>query len=754
MKKSKRNWLIGLISAVVIALIAVGVAVHASNINVKGLDGSDATVTNGQGQEVDPSQLPNDGWISYNVNYNWSIPDSTNISAGDTATVTLPAGMVANKDMTGNLVDSKGQVVGTVKFTKGSSTGTITFNNVLHNQYGKHGTLSITAVKDAKPSSSTAGGTSGSTLPQWGINKAGWIDSNSEKNGVPTKLYWDIVINPQGKELKDVKVTDTIGQGQTYDNGSATFYTVSYANGSEQRTGTTTGKVTVSGNQVTFDLGNIDSAIEIKYETNITDIDKNGGNIWYNQAKVTTTSNISDWSRIKDSATVNWGAGGTVQSYEGKMEITKVDSRDTTKVLPGATFELKNEIGQVIKTGLTTDANGKITVDDLPDGKYQLIETQAPAGYQLDSTPVTVIISENNNHTATAVVKDQPLADTPINDKSSSSVQSSSITKPSSSKILSSSEKSSIVKRSSIIKSSSSKISSNSKKSSSVKSSSKKSSVESSSKEVASSSSMKSATVKSHRSGNRPVKSSSSVESSSSINTESSSTINTVSSSSANKPSKNTETSVKVSSKASTISYVNKSTEKSVPVTVSSETNTMVESSVSSAVRTGSGSSSFGSSMINKPTLVSSSMNVPVTSWSKEIVNGSSATTVGTTVITYSQSEIPNKESNNKPTANTATITHNVQNTTVINNNNNHSANQGGVAVVGNNNNNNNSNNTQGGQMNQGGQAAQSNKSGKDNGNSHGEGLPQTGEAAATAAVGLGIVLIAISEIVVFEKKK
>ena len=712
MKKSKRNWLIGLISAVVIALIAVGVAVHASNINVKGLDGSDATVTNGQGQEVDPSQLPNDGWISYNVNYNWSIPDSTNISAGDTATVTLPAGMVANKDMTGNLVDSKGQVVGTVKFTKGSSTGTITFNNVLHNQYGKHGTLSITAVKDAKPSSSTAGGTSGSTLPQWGINKAGWIDSNSEKNGVPTKLYWDIVINPQGKELKDVKVTDTIGQGQTYDNGSATFYTVSYANGSEQRTGTTTGKVTVSGNQVTFDLGNIDSAIEIKYETNITDIDKNGGNIWYNQAKVTTTSNISDWSRIKDSATVNWGAGGTVQSYEGKMEITKVDSRDTTKVLPGATFELKNEIGQVIKTGLTTDANGKITVDDLPDGKYQLIETQAPAGYQLDSTPVTVIISENNNHTATAVVKDQPLADTPINDKSSSSVQSSSITKPSSSKILSSSEKSSIVKRSSIIKSSSSKISSNSKKSSSVKSSSKKSSVESSSKEVASSSSMKSATVKSHRSGNRPVKSSSSVESSSSINTESSSTINTVSLSSA----KDTETSVKVPSKASTISYVNKSTEKSVPVTVSSETNTMVASSISSAVRTGSGSSSFGSSMIYKPTVVSSSMIVPATSYSKKIVNGSSATTVGTTVITYSQSELPNNG-------------HHSTNT-----------NQGEVAVVGNNNSN--------------GQAAQSNKSGKDNGNSHGEGLPQTGEAAATAAVGLGIVLIAISEIVVFEKKK
>ena len=200
---------------------------------------------------------------------------------------------------------------------------------------------------------------------------------------------------------------------------------------------------------------------------------------------------------------------------------------------------------------------------------------------------------------------------------------------------------------------------------------------------------------------------------------------------------------MKVPSKASTISYVDKSTEKSVPVTVSSETNTMVESSISSAVRTGSGSSSFGSSMINKPTLVSSSMNVPATSWSKEIVNGSSATTVGTTVITYSQSEIPNKESKSesiisKPTANTATTQH----TTVINNNNHSTNNQGGVVVVGNNNHN---GNAQGGQP----QVAQGNKSG----NGHGEGLPQTGEAAATAAVGLGIALIVISGVIVLEKK-
>ena len=368
--------------------------------------------------------------------------------------------------------------------------------------------------------------------------------------------------------------------------------------------------------------------------------------------------------------------------------------------------------------------------------------------------------------------------------KKASSKESSSIK----SSVKSSSKKASS-KKSSMIKSSSKKASSKkalSKKSSSIKSSvksssktsSKKSSVVASSKKAlskkssavasskvsskkASSKSVaknteKSSSVASSMSSeknNTTVASSSSVESLSSSNTEnteSSSTMNTASESTS-KPGKNTETSVKVPSKASTISYVHKSTEKSVPVTVSSTKNTMVESSISSEVRNGSGSASTA----YKPTLVSSSMNVPATSWSNEIVNGSSATTVGTTVITYSQSEIPNKAKTNNTMTNANKPVNNVTNNNITNNN--HNVNKGGVTVVGNNNNNGNGNgnsNVQGGQTNQGGQGAQGNKSGKGNGNGHGEGLPQTGEAAASAIVGLGIALIAISGVVVLEKKK
>lgn len=180
-KGKKRNLLIVIASAIVAVFIAVGAAIHANEItSITGLSGSDATVTNSQGQKVNPADLPADGWTGYNVSYNWSIPDSTNVTDGDTATVTLPAGMVVNQDTTGVVKNSNGEVVGTVKFTKGSSTGTITFNGKLAGQYGKHGTLSVTAVKKVESSSSTANSsaTGGGTVnnnPDWGINKAGLI---------------------------------------------------------------------------------------------------------------------------------------------------------------------------------------------------------------------------------------------------------------------------------------------------------------------------------------------------------------------------------------------------------------------------------------------------------------------------------------------------------------------------------------------------------------------------------------------------
>lgn len=77
----------------------------------------------------------------------------------------------------------------------------------------------------------------------------------------------------------------------------------------------------------------------------------------------------------------------------GSVELTKIDSM-TKQALPGAVFKLEKADGTVLQSNLTTNAEGKVVVTDLPLGGYQFIETTAPIGYELDSDPVLFEIKE------------------------------------------------------------------------------------------------------------------------------------------------------------------------------------------------------------------------------------------------------------------------------------------------------------------------------------------------------------------------
>ncbi|SDW76946.1 Internalin-J precursor [Listeria ivanovii subsp. londoniensis] len=78
----------------------------------------------------------------------------------------------------------------------------------------------------------------------------------------------------------------------------------------------------------------------------------------------------------------------------GSAILTKED--DQTKAnLSGAEFELQQADGTKVKSGLVTDADGKLSVADLAPGKYQIIEVKAPNGYQLDKTPIEFTIEFN-----------------------------------------------------------------------------------------------------------------------------------------------------------------------------------------------------------------------------------------------------------------------------------------------------------------------------------------------------------------------
>ncbi|MCD8328165.1 MAG: SpaH/EbpB family LPXTG-anchored major pilin [Ruminococcus sp.] len=98
-----------------------------------------------------------------------------------------------------------------------------------------------------------------------------------------------------------------------------------------------------------------------------------------------------------------------------KLDVTKVDGDDNTKVLEGAEFVLYDEAGNyaiVDENGkvtgwatdidnastLTSDADGNFVVIGLDEGTYYLKETKAPAGYNLLSSPITVVINATDVH--------------------------------------------------------------------------------------------------------------------------------------------------------------------------------------------------------------------------------------------------------------------------------------------------------------------------------------------------------------------
>ncbi|MES5863826.1 SpaA isopeptide-forming pilin-related protein [Bacillus cereus group sp. RP32] len=78
---------------------------------------------------------------------------------------------------------------------------------------------------------------------------------------------------------------------------------------------------------------------------------------------------------------------------KGAVELSKVDDFDGS-VLKDAVFKIVDMNGHDVRTDLTTDKDGKISVSDLRPGDYQFIETKAPKGYQLDASPINFTIEK------------------------------------------------------------------------------------------------------------------------------------------------------------------------------------------------------------------------------------------------------------------------------------------------------------------------------------------------------------------------
>ncbi|HJD98432.1 SpaA isopeptide-forming pilin-related protein [Levilactobacillus brevis] len=356
-----------------IAALLVGVGLthpvvgHAAEVPVTGLSAGDAVIKDANGKVV-TGQGPFDRYQSYSVNYDWQIPDGVKL-AGNTSTVSVPAGLEPNADISFDITDSTGTVVGHFSIKAGSSTGTVTYNENADSAVNRHGSLSFHASGTSDNNNQGNG---------WTVNKIGWI-SGMEPQGAPNELTWNVAFNSASANIGTVTITDTLGPGQTYIPGSVYAPTGSYdAKGSFiPDSGTLTPTVSVNGSEMIFTFSNVTKAVDMTYKTKPT--------LTNNEGKWTNTASASNGGSV--SATVTWGGSGTGTGEEpSEVTLTKTAS-DGTK-LPNAIYKLEDSLGQVMFSALKTDENGQINLHMITPGDYTLTEVTAPDGYELNTTPI------------------------------------------------------------------------------------------------------------------------------------------------------------------------------------------------------------------------------------------------------------------------------------------------------------------------------------------------------------------------------
>ncbi|MFC0491144.1 Predicted outer membrane protein [Listeria grayi] len=96
----------------------------------------------------------------------------------------------------------------------------------------------------------------------------------------------------------------------------------------------------------------------------------------------------------------------TTKKIDGRIRIKKVDPEG--KVLANASFEIKNDFGEVVASIKTNKKGVGLTKGLLP-GKYTIIETKAPPGYLRNTTAQNIIITENSLKPLEIVMINKPI---------------------------------------------------------------------------------------------------------------------------------------------------------------------------------------------------------------------------------------------------------------------------------------------------------------------------------------------------------
>ncbi|MGI6217382.1 MAG: Cna B-type domain-containing protein [Coriobacteriales bacterium] len=357
----------------------------------------------------------------------WEVTNSSQIlNEGDYFDITLPDTLLfpaSYTDYEFDITDSDGNVVGTAYVTPGTDnvggTVRIVFNSNINGKYSVAGSINIQAIAnssgidedttiDITVSTSTSSGSTDLIIDVTTLDDdellGKWAVRSDNYDG---QVYWYVRINYAQANLVNATISDSLTGGdgtEQYVTDSFTLRRVTFANNGNVTTLETidlTDILTFSDDlrSFTIDLSSMPGAYQyvLTYRTTYT-------------SDTTLSNNVnldSDSADDSISSSYTWqnASGNADGTLSNVIEIVKVDAEDNTTTLAGAVFTVTAEDGSTFE--LTTGDDGTVTSDSLTQGTYTVVETTAPAGYELNDTEYTMEVTSSG--AAILTVSDTPI---------------------------------------------------------------------------------------------------------------------------------------------------------------------------------------------------------------------------------------------------------------------------------------------------------------------------------------------------------
>ena len=378
------------------------------------------SITDSKGNEA--TQLTPD---PYSLNLDFKLPNNK-IHTGDTSMVSLPEQLRFSTSSAFDVYSADGKVVAHAVIDSTLKKLVLTYTDYVEKNSDITGKITAAFVVDsAKVHTQTdipfriqVGETSipvnGGKIhftgprgdhPQERLAKWGWVtDANTDAIN-----YW-VRINAIGETLKNVVLSDTAATpDMTFDPESFHIRKGRFIRNERNQWEikdatdvTSSAKINFNADntQFTISLGDVKGeGFLISYKAKI------GHHPVNHEAFRNSASETAVGLNETQKSTNNFiwqSASGEANGYNYSVGVHKQD--DNGAALAGAVFKVVRDRSKEVVGTITTDASGNGHIGNLLRDDYTITEVTAPAGYQLNTTPIKVTADDLNNN-AKAVVK-------------------------------------------------------------------------------------------------------------------------------------------------------------------------------------------------------------------------------------------------------------------------------------------------------------------------------------------------------------